>query len=184
MIVRRDASAAVLAWRPDRRAVPAVSAWMPVAAMTLATALGAQVAFRLPWTPVPFTMQVFGVLLTGLLLDPRRALAAQVAYVGLGAAGLPWFAGLASLASCGATLGYLAGFVVAAPLVASLRPRIGPVAAGALGIAIIHALGVSFLARFPGFDPASAAVAGVLPFLPGDVAKLGLAVATARRLAA
>lgn len=159
-------------------------AWGPVVAMVLVTALGAQAVVRLPFGPVPFTMQVFGVLLTGLLLDPRRALAAQFAYVGLGAAGVPWFAGMAALGTGGLTVGYLAGFVVAAPLVASLRGRLGLVAAGLLGIAAIQVAGALHLSRFPGFDPGVAVAVGVLPFLPGDLLKLGLAIATARRFAA
>lgn len=179
----RHARAAALAL-PLRGAASVPGTWAPVVALTLATALSAQVVVRLPFGPVPFTMQVFAVLLTGLLLDPRRALAAQAAYVGLGAAGVPWLAGLLPLAAAGATLGYLAGFVVAAPLVAALRGRVGPVAAGVAGIAVIHALGAFHLARFLGVDAGVAAMVGVVPFLPGDVVKLGLAVAAARRLAA
>ncbi len=169
---------------PRLESASLVGTWGPVLALVLATALGAQAIVRLPFGPVPFTMQVFAVLLTGLLLDPRRALVAQFTYVGLGAAGVPWFAGMASLAFGGLTLGYLAGFVVAAPLVATLRGRLGPVAAGLLGIAVIHALGVLHLARFPGINAGVAAMIGVLPFLPGDILKLGLAIAAARRLAA
>ncbi len=165
---------------PRARAVPGT--WGPVVAMTLATALAAQVVLRLPFGPVPFTMQVFAVVLTGLLLEPGRAAAAQVAYVGLGAAGVPWFAGLMPLVASGPTLGYLAGFVVAAPLIAALRGRLGPVAAGGLGIAGIHGLGLLHLSHLPGMDASTAALLGVVPFLPGDVLKLGLAVAAARRL--
>lgn len=169
---------------PRRASASRADMWLPVVAMVLGTALGAQAVVRLPFGPVPFTMQVFGVLLTGLLLDPRRALAAQFAYVGLGAVGVPWFAGMAALGTGTLTVGYLAGFLVAAPLVASLRGRLGPVVAGLLGIAVIHALGGFHLARLPGIDAGTAVMVGVLPFLPGDLLKLGLAIATARRLAA
>ena len=183
MTVRPDARVAALAL-PRRAAASRAGAWGPVVAMVLLTALGAQAVIRLPFGPVPFTMQVFGVLLTGLLLDPRRALAAQFTYVGLGAVGVPWFAGMAALGTGLLTVGYLAGFVVAAPMVASLRGRLGPVAAGLLGIAVIHVLGGFHLARFPGIDLGIVWTSGVLPFLPGDLLKRGLAIATARRLAA
>ena len=39
-----------------------------VVAFSLLTALAAQVAVPLPWTPVPLTGQTFAVLLTGALL--------------------------------------------------------------------------------------------------------------------
>lgn len=167
---------------PRARAVPGT--WGPVVAMTLATALAAQVVLRLPFGPVPFTMQVFAVMLTGLLLDPARAAAAQVAYLGLGAAGVPWFAGLMPLMASGPTLGYLAGFVVAAPLIAALRELLGPVAAGVVGVLMIHGLGLLHLSHLPGMDAGTAALQGFVPFLPGDVLKLGLAVAVARRFGA
>lgn len=183
MTVYPNARAAVLAL-PRRADASRADVWGPVVAMVLVTALGAQAVVRLPFGPVPFTMQVFGVMLTGLLLDPRRALAAQFAYVGLGAVGVPWFAGMLALGTGSLTVGYLAGFLIAAPLVASLRDRLGPVVAGLLGIAVIHALGGLHLARFPGIGPGIAVMVGVLPFLPGDLLKLGLAIATARRLAA
>ena len=79
------------------------------------TGLLAQVRFYLPGTPVPVTGQVFGVFLAGILLGKWGGVS-QCMYVGLGAAGLPWFVGfnggLAYLA--GPTGGYIIGFIFAA----------------------------------------------------------------------
>ena len=78
------------------------------------TGLLAQLRFYLPGTPVPVTGQVFGVLLAGVMLGTWGG-ASQLMYLGIGAAGVPWFAGfnsgLAYLA--GPTGGYLIGFVIA-----------------------------------------------------------------------
>lgn len=79
------------------------------------TGLLAQFRFYLPGTPVPVTGQVFVVLLTGILLGKWGGIS-QCMYVGIGAIGVPWFAGfnggMAYIA--GPTGGYIIGFVIAA----------------------------------------------------------------------
>ena len=154
-----------------------------VVTMVLATAAGSQVAVPLPFTPVPLTLQVFAVILTGLLLSPRAALTAQGCYVGLGLAGVPWFAGLSALplrvALGSATFGYLAGFLVAAPLIALLRDRVGFVRAAGAGLIVIYALGAGHLAVTMRLDLSDAWVLGVLPFLPLDLIKAALAIRVA-----
>ena len=73
------------------------------------TALLAQLRFYLPGNAlVPITGQVFAVLLAGILLGKWGGVS-QCMYVGLGAMGLPWFANIT-----GSTIGYLAGFILAA----------------------------------------------------------------------
>ncbi len=82
------------------------------------TALGAQIAIPVPWSPVPITGQTFAVLLSGAVLGARRAFLAQALYLAQGSIGLPVFAagsaGLAALA--GPTGGYLVAFPFAAAL--------------------------------------------------------------------
>ncbi len=70
----------------------------------------------LPFSPVPVTMQVFTVLLSGLLLGRWLAAAAQLQYIMMGIAGLPVFAGFknAAAAFTGPTAGYIAGFAAGA----------------------------------------------------------------------
>src|SRR5437879_378386 len=54
-------------------------------------ALCAWVTLPLPFTPVPLTLQNFGVLLVGLTLGSRRGFAALALYLVEGAAGMPVF---------------------------------------------------------------------------------------------
>lgn len=154
-----------------------------VAAMVLATAAGSQVAIPLPFTPVPLTLQVFAVLLTGLLLGPVEALWAQATYVGLGLCGVPWYAGLTALplhaAVASATFGYLAGFTVAAPIVALLRDHVGPTRACGAGLAAIYVAGATHLAFAMDLDASAVVTLGVLPFLPLDLVKAVLAIRVA-----
>ncbi|MGA2965688.1 MAG: biotin transporter BioY [Terriglobales bacterium] len=86
-----------------------------VVSASLFVALCARVTVPLPFTPVPLTLQNFGVLTVGLLLGSRRGFAALALYVAEGACGLPVFSlggGIAYL------LGPTGGFLLAYPLVA------------------------------------------------------------------
>jgi len=80
-------------------------------------ALCARVTLPLPFTPVPLTLQNFGVLLVGLTLGPRRGFAALALYLAEGMMGLPVFnpAGLGGLAQLAGPTG---GFLLAYPFVA------------------------------------------------------------------
>jgi len=82
-------------------------------------ALCARITIPLPFTPVPLTMQNFGVLLVGLLLGSRRGFAALALYLAEGAFGLPVFnpAGLGGVAQL---LGPTGGYLLAYPLVAAV----------------------------------------------------------------
>jgi len=62
-----------------------------VIAASLFVALCARVTVPLPFTPVPLTLQNFGVLAVGLLLGSRRGFAALALYLVEGAFGLPVF---------------------------------------------------------------------------------------------
>jgi biotin transport system substrate-specific component len=122
---------------------------------SLFVALCAHITIPLPFTPVPLTVQNFGVLLVGLLLGSRRGFAALVLYLAEGAIGLPVFnptgaGGIAQLFH-GAT----GGFLLAYPLVAwvagyvmehgrrnFMRAAIG----GLLGEVVLFTGGLSWLA--------------------------------------
>lgn len=154
---------------------------MLVLGASLVTALAAQAAIPVPWSPVPITGQTFAVLLSGAVLGARRAFLAQVLYLAEGATGLPVFAGgAAGIATfLGPTGGYLAAFPLAAFLTGLLAERgwdrrfSTTFAALLLGSAVIFALGLVVLARYV---PAGRLLpAGLLPFVPGDLIKSALA---------
>jgi biotin transport system substrate-specific component len=86
-----------------------------VISASLFVALCARVTVPLPFTPVPLTLQNFGVVAVGLLLGSRRGFAALSLYLAEGACGLPVFSlggGIAYL------LGPTGGFLLAYPLAA------------------------------------------------------------------
>src|ERR1700686_867648 len=89
-----------------------------VIAASLFVALCARVTVPLPFTPVPLTLQNFGVLAGGLLLGSRRGFAALAFYLVEGAFGLPVFS--PAILGSGIThlTGATGGFLMAYPLVA------------------------------------------------------------------
>lgn len=76
-------------------------------------------SFPLPWTPVPFSMMPFGLLVVGAAQRPGYAALSVAIYLAAGAAGAPVFAdGAAGLQHLvGATAGYLWGFAAVSVLV-------------------------------------------------------------------
>lgn len=150
-------------------------------------ALAAQVAVPVPLSPVPMTLQPLAVLAVGGLLGAAGGVAALVTYLALGMLGLPVFAGGSSgiLHLVGPTGGYLLAFPVAAGAVGVLVGRSGSILrvllACALGMVLIHAGGVAQLALLGG-DPSIAFRVGFVPFLTGDLLKVGLAAGAILRL--
>jgi biotin transport system substrate-specific component len=137
------------------------------------------------------TLQPLAVLAIGGLLGAAGGLSALVLYLLLGILGLPVFAagGSGAWHLLGPTGGYLLAFPVAAAVTGGL---VRPVTASpgsvngwavlrvllacALGMAIIHVGGVAQLALLGG-NPAVAFRVGFVPFLTGDLLKIGLAAA-------
>src|SRR5579872_7618743 len=76
---------------PHHRALSWAQQGALVVGGSLFVALCARVTLPLPFTPVPLTLQNFGVLVVGLLLGSRRGFAALAIYLAEGMAGLPVF---------------------------------------------------------------------------------------------
>jgi biotin transport system substrate-specific component len=165
------------------RAGRLVQAALPIALGALIVALAAQFVVPVPFSPVPMTLQPLAVLVVGGLLGAAAGLGALVLYLILGILGLPVFAagGSGILHLLGPTGGYLLAFPVAAGVTGALvrrapRSILRVLLACALGMVIIHVGGVAQLALLGG-DPALAFRVGFIPFLTGDLLKVGLAAA-------
>lgn len=160
-----------------------------VALMAAFTAVAAQIT--IPLEPVPFTLQVLAVVLTGFLLGPRYGALAMAIYLLLGAAGVPVFAQFS--AGLGTLFGQTGGYLISYPLAAALAgmaagtiaeaPRRRGIVAGVLwgcaALAAIYVLGVAWLVVLTGLSPGAAIAAGVLPFVAFDLIKVGLAALVA-----
>lgn len=167
-------------WRYELGLVQKISLALGMASLT---GLVAQIKFYLPFTPVPVTGQVFAVLLSGVLLGKRFGGLSQVFYAGIGAAGVPWFAGWSGGISylAGITGGYIIGFMFAAMLIGwfseryvgarSIFPQIGLML---LGVLIIYALGAIQVAMVLHTGVYKTMMLAVLPFIPVDIAKAAI----------
>jgi biotin transport system substrate-specific component len=88
-----------------------------VISASLFVAVCARVTSVLP-TPVPLTLQNFGVLLVGMLLGRKRGFAALALYLTEGAIGLPVFNPLVGLSGVAQIFGITGGYLMAYPFMA------------------------------------------------------------------
>lgn len=163
-----------------------------VMAALVASLISASAYIQIPMGAVPVTLQVFVVLLAGMVLSPLAAGLSMLVYLLLGAAGVPVFAGgTAGLGVLfGPTGGYLFGFAVAAVAVSlvrsALRGTVSFPVAGAIaavpGIALIYGIGWVVLTQVTGMGWGPAFAAGVVPFVAIDAVKAVVAVVIAAAL--
>lgn len=153
-----------------------------IIAFAALAALAAQMAVRLPYTPVPVTMQTLVVVLAGIVLGPRDGFYAMCGYVGAGALGAPVFAGLAfgPAVLLGPTGGYIVAFPAAALVAGLVFRSLGggraAAAAGSLtGSACILAGGTMYLMLLSGLSASGTASLSVTPFLAAEALKAGAA---------
>lgn len=135
---------------------------------------------QIPFWPVPMTLHTLAVMAFAIALGPRIAVSIFLTYLVAGAAGLPVFSGspergigLAYMA--GPTGGYLAGYLVASWLVGTLalgKGALGRTGAMLAGLVTVYALGAAWLAAYMPVDRLLSV--GVVPFLLGDLMKIGL----------
>jgi biotin transport system substrate-specific component len=85
---------------------------LQILAASVWIALCARITIPLFFTPIPFSLQVFAILLLGAFLGPRKSAAAVLAYLAEGTLGLPVL--ISPLG--GPTTGYLIGFILQAYL--------------------------------------------------------------------
>jgi biotin transport system substrate-specific component len=158
-----------------------------VAVFAALTALGGWLALPVPFSPVPFTLQVFFVLLAGSFLGAKLGSLSQIVYLLMGLIGLPVFsrgtAGLGVL--LGPTGGYLVGFILAAGFVglfANHEKFWLRFLVMVLGVGLIYLLGAAQLMLVAKLSWLKALSVGVLPFLAFDILKAFLAASLAPTL--
>lgn len=160
-----------------------------VALMAALTAVAAQIV--IPLFPVPFTLQVFAVILSGLLLGPRYGALAMAIYLLIGAVGAPVFYGFQG--GIGHILGPTGGYLISYPVAAAIAGLAATAAAnasrrkalwssflaGTAGLTVIYAFGVTWLMVLSQLPLGVALAQGVLPFVAFDLAKVALAALVA-----
>lgn len=158
--------------------------WVRVAAIVsfaLLTGIGARLS--IPNEPVPFTFQVMVALLAGLVLGPRDGFASQAVYLLAIAGGAPIDANaLGAAALAGPTAGYLYSFPVAAAVAGFVAIRESVLVrwgAALVGVAVIYAIGATYLKTYLGVSWETAYTIGVAPFIMLDILKALMAATLA-----
>lgn len=171
------------------RLVPAESASRLLVIIFLAVAgsllIWASAKIKVPFYPVPVTMQVFAIMALAATYGFRLGLATILLYMAEGAAGIPVFTGtpekgIGLVYMMGTTGGYLVGFVLATALVGWFAERgfdrnpFKLFAVMLAGSIIIMGLGVLWLGLVLGWDK-PVLEWGLYPFILPDLTKIALA---------
>ena len=156
---------------------------------------------KIPFYPVPMTMQTFVVVLIGLLYGWKLGVFTVTLYLFEGVIGLPVFAGtpekgIGLVYFTGPTMGYLIGFLLAVFISGYFFPKIknsGQNVESLFGKLIITAklfmlfvasmlsiyiLGIIWLSNFVGWD--KVLVLGVYPFLLAEIFKISILTVLAK----
>lgn len=145
----------------------------------------------IPLQPIPFSLSVLAIFLTGAILEPKYAFFSTLAYLLLGAFGLPVFANFKG--GLHALTGMTGGFIMAYPIMAFVTSlfchlsrkfkSITYIALQVLGMLIslfiCYLIGTLWFSHVSGSTIAYALSVCVLPFVAFDLIKIMMAVAAA-----
>ncbi len=134
---------------------------------------------KIPFYPVPMTMQTFVILLIGITLGYKMGLATVILYLFEGIMGFPVFAnspekGIGITYFIGPTMGYLIGFLVATYFVGMFDYDKGILNIFfklIFSVSFIYILGVIWLGSLIGWDKPIFKL-GVQPFLLAELFKI------------
>lgn len=160
-----------------------------IAVIGLMTAVTCVLApFSVPIGPVPISLTSFAIYLSLYVLGMKEGTLSYLIYLLMGLIGLPVFSGFTSGPQklLGPTGGYLIGFipmVILSGLVidhanetkGKVRSQVICFAGMIFGTIICYILGTAWLAYQANMDWKAALFAGVIPFIPGDLAKMAIA---------
>jgi biotin transport system substrate-specific component len=142
-------------------------------------ALTISAKIKIPFYPVPMTMQTFVVLFLGLSLGYKIGLASVSLYLFEGIIGLPVFSnspekGVGLIYFTGPTMGYLIGFLTASFLASKISSRdsfLQVLSKLIIATSTIYILGLFWLGTLIGWDKPIFTL-GAKPFLLAEIFKI------------
>jgi len=154
---------------------------------SLALTISAKI--KIPFYPVPMTMQTFIVLFTGISFGYKIAIATVGLYLLEGIIGLPVFSnsperGVGLVYFSGPTMGYLIGFLSASYLASFIKIDDNYFLIFAklvISVSTIYIGGVLWLGTLIGWDKPIFEL-GVMPFLLAEVFKISLLTLLAKKI--
>ncbi|NLO08342.1 MAG: biotin transporter BioY [Clostridiales bacterium] len=150
--------------------------------------------FTIPTQPIPFSLSLLAIFLTGMLLEPKYAFFSTLAYILLGAFGLPVFAGFKG--GIHVLFGMTGGFIMAYPIMAfitalsyqlskkvkssSFTRNLSRIAIPAFGMLVslfmCYLIGTLWFSYVSGSTIAYSLSVCVFPFIAFDLLKIALAI--------
>ena len=154
-----------------------------IALMAAVTCILGPLSLAIPISPVPISFTNLAVYFTIYVLGTKRGTISYLIYLLLGLVGLPVFSGFTGGAGklFGPTGGYLIGFIFMA-LICGIFMEKWPTklylhfAGMVLGTAVCYLFGTAWLAFQANMGFYAALAAGVIPFIPGDLVKIIIAL--------
>ena len=164
-----------------------IKSFLAIVLGSIALTISAKI--KIPFYPVPMTMQTFVVLFLGISLGYKIGLATIGLYLIEGIVGLPVFSnspekGVGLLYFTGPTMGYLIGFLTACYLASMIKFEDGLfVVLGKLILATstIYILGLLWLGTLIGWDKPIFAL-GAKPFLLAEIFKIAILALLAKQI--
>ena len=153
-----------------------------IALMTAVTCVLGPLSIPLPFSPVPISLTNFAIFLAIFVLGMKNGTISFIIYLLLGAVGVPVFSsfrgGLQVLA--GPTGGYLIGFIFLALIMGFAldhfdRKLVPTIIGMIIGMVVCYAFGTVWLAKLLSLSFKEGLMMGVIPYLPGDAAKIIIA---------
>ena len=160
-----------------------------IALMTAVTCVLGPLSIPLPFSPVPISLTNFAIFLAIFVLGMKSGTISFITYLLLGAVGVPVFSsfrgGFQVLA--GPTGGYLIGFIFLALIMGFAldhfdRKLVPTIIGMIIGMAVCYAFGTVWLAKLLSLSFKEGLMMGVIPYLPGDAAKIIIAAIVGPKL--
>lgn len=151
--------------------------------MTAITCILGPLSIPLPFSPVPISLTNLAIYFAIYVLGMKKGSISYLIYLLIGFVGLPVFSAFSSGPAklFGPTGGYLIGFLFMALICGFFIDKwfqnyILQFAGMILGTAVCYLFGTLWLAHQANLSFYAALAAGVIPFIPGDLAKIIIAL--------
>ena len=151
--------------------------------MTAVICILGPLALNIPVSPVPISLGTLAIYFVISVLGMKLGTISVIIYILLGLVGVPVFTGFSSGPAklFGPTGGYIIGYIFLALICGFFVDRFAGklplyILGMLLGTAVLYFFGTLWLGHQMDFTFTQALMAGVIPYIPGDLIKLAVAI--------
>jgi biotin transport system substrate-specific component len=150
--------------------------------MAAVTCIMGPLSLSIPVSPVPISLTIFAIYLSVYVLGMKKGTLSTIIYLLIGLIGIPVFSSFSSGPAklLGPTGGYLIGYIFLALIcgffIDHWNNRLIQFAGLVVGCLVCYIFGTAWLAYQASMSFNAALAAGVIPFIPGDLVKIVIAL--------